>query len=58
MLKNAPKPPGRKIAAKWINKPELPNLYDRMFGDAINSSEKEFKQITQKETEEGVQETK
>lgn len=63
MLKNAPKPAGRKLTAKWINQPQVPNLYDRMFGDAIASTEKEFKQISTKdksdpESTQGVKETK
>jgi hypothetical protein len=34
---------GHKLTAKWLNAPQGPNLMERMFGDAISSTGKEFK---------------
>jgi uncharacterized protein len=33
----------QKITAKWLNRPQIPNLMDRTFGDAIAHTEKTFK---------------
>ena len=47
LLKNEAKPAGhRKITAKWINAPQGPNLYEKMFGEAIASADKVFKPVT------------
>lgn len=54
LSKNAPKPAGqKKITAKWINAPQGPNLYEKMFGDAITSADKVFKPLGEKKSEEG-----
>ena len=31
-----------KLKAKWLNKPQVPNLMERTFGDAIASTSKEY----------------
>jgi hypothetical protein len=42
MLKKTGK---RKLTAKWINAPKMPNLMERTFGTTIASSEKVFKPV-------------
>jgi uncharacterized protein len=37
--------PKRKISAKWINRPQIPNLMERTFGDKIAHSDKNFKSV-------------
>jgi hypothetical protein len=47
------KPPAtkRKLTAKWINKPEAPNLMERTFGNSISQA-KTFTPLTDKEPRE------
>lgn len=41
--------PKTKIKAKWLNKPQGPNLMERTFGDAIASAGSEFEVQSQEE---------
>lgn len=34
--------PGKKLTAKWLNAPHVPNLIERTFGNAIASKGKEY----------------
>lgn len=40
----------RKLTAKWLNPPQMPDLIERTFGDAISTTGKVFE--TQKEKQE------
>lgn len=45
MLNTIPsKPPAtkRKLTAKWLNAPEVPNLMERTFGNSISSAGKTY----------------
>lgn len=44
---NNPKP---KLKAKWLNQPQGPNLIERTFGDAIESTGKVFEKESSEET--------
>lgn len=44
MLKTAKHSGGkRKLTAKWMNAPQVPNLMDRTFGDAVSAAGKIYK---------------
>lgn len=44
MLKKSQHSTGkRKLTAKWMNAPQVPNLMDRTFGDAVSSAGKIYK---------------
>lgn len=51
MLKQKLPATKRKLTAKWINAPEVPNLMDRTFGDAVTSAGKVYKPPIAKENE-------
>lgn len=44
MKTTSSKPPAtkRKLTAKWLNAPEVPNLMERTFGNSISSAGKTF----------------
>ena len=48
----------RKLAAKWLNAPAGPNLIERTFGTAIESTGKDFKATTQPDTHHEKKESK
>ena len=48
---------GHKITAKWLNKPQGPNLIERTFGEAISSAEKVFESVKPQEEKKEHQES-
>jgi hypothetical protein len=39
----------KPITAKWLNRPKLPNLMERTFGETIAHGEKQFSQVSEPE---------
>lgn len=53
----AKKAPGgkRKLQAKWLNAPEMPNLIERTFGNSIATAGRDYVPPAQKVEEEQTQ---
>lgn len=53
MLQVKPPATRRKLKAKWINAPEVPNLMERTFGNSISLAGKNYKPLEEEKSQEG-----